>query len=73
MANSTTINQRLYESVAMTATGNAFGVVVEQSYYDKISHWQVEDDMIDWKTVGDVNVTWKTRGYSGYPAMPNSK
>lgn len=48
----------------MTATGNAFGVVAAQGYFDKISNWQVEDDMIDWETVGDVKVTWKTSGYT---------
>lgn len=66
MANSTTANnQRLYGSVAVTSTGNAFGVVAEQGLVDRIVNWQVEDDMVDWKLVGNVNLngTWTTSGY----------
>lgn len=55
MANSTS-NPKLYGSVAVTATGNAFGVVKQTGQMDKIENWQVEDDMVDWKLVGNVDL-----------------
>lgn len=60
MANSTT-NQKRYSGVAVTAIGSAFGVVSEPSEVDKIRHWQVEDDTVNWKSIGNLNLSdsWK--------------
>ena len=55
MANSTA-NQRQYESVAVTADGNAFGVVKQTGKTDMIENWQVEDDTVDWKLVGKLEL-----------------
>lgn len=45
----------------MTAIGNAFGVVKEYGKADKIKNWQVEDDMVNWRLVGSVDLggLWK--------------
>lgn len=55
MANSTS-NTKTYESVAVTATGNAFAVVKQDGQTDVIKNWQVAPDMIDWSLVGNVNL-----------------
>ena len=61
MANSTTDGngRRWYGSVAVTATGTAYGVVVKQDDGGQaggIERWQVQDDMVDWSLVGDVEL-----------------
>lgn len=55
MANSTG-NRRSYGSVAVTATGTAFGVVKQDGQVDRIESWQVQDDTVDWSLVGDVDI-----------------
>ena len=55
MANSTA-NGRSYGSVAVTATGTAYGVVKQDGQVDKIERWQVQDDMVDWSLVGNVDL-----------------
>ena len=55
MANSTG-NGRSYGSVAVTATGTAYGVVKQDGQVDKIERWQVQDDMVDWSLVGNVDL-----------------
>lgn len=59
MTNSTK-NMKRYDSVAVTAIGNAFGVVKQDGQADAIENWQVADDMLDWSLVGNVNLngTW---------------
>ena len=56
MANSTTGNGRSYGSVAVTATGTAYGVVKQDGQIDGIERWQVQDDMVDWSLVGNVDL-----------------
>lgn len=65
MSNSTT-NRRNYGSVAVTAMGSAFGVVSEQNVVDRIEHWQVEDNTVDWKLVEDLDLgdSWKTSSFA---------
>ena len=55
MANSTG-SGRSYGSVAVTATGTAFGVVKQDGQVDKIESWQVQDDTVDWTLVGNVDI-----------------
>lgn len=55
MANSTN-NERIFEAVAVTATGNAFGVVKRDGQVDTIEQWLLEDDMVDWSLVGTVDL-----------------
>ena len=55
MANSTG-NGRSYGSVAVTATGTAYGVVMQEGQVDSIERWQVRDDMVDWSLVGNVDL-----------------
>ena len=59
MANSTN-NMRIYESVAVTAIGNAFSVVKREGKPDAIEGWQVTNDFVDWTLVGnvDLNGAW---------------
>ncbi|MCJ1465115.1 hypothetical protein MMC07_003731 [Pseudocyphellaria aurata] len=52
MANSTT-NKRIYESVAVTAIGNAFAVVKQDGQADAIENWQLADDTVGWGLVGN--------------------
>jgi hypothetical protein len=54
MANSTR-NGTVYGSVAVTAIGNAFAVVTENQS-DTIQSWQVANDLIDWGSVGTVDI-----------------
>lgn len=58
MANST--NMKSYESVAVTATGKAFAVVKQDGQADSIESWRVEDDLINWRSTGNVDLhgTW---------------
>jgi VCBS repeat-containing protein len=53
MANSTE-NKQAYGSLAMTAAGKAFAVVT--SNITEIQSWQVGDDMVDWTSVGVVDI-----------------
>ena len=55
MANSTG-SERSYGSVAVTATGTAFGVVQQDGQVDRIESWQVQDDTVDWSSVGTVDL-----------------
>lgn len=55
MANSTT-NKRTYGDVAVTAIGSAFGIVKKNGQTDGIENWQVEDDTVDWKFIGNVDL-----------------
>lgn len=55
MANSTS-DKKVYGAVAVTATGNAFGVVKKIGQADTIENWQVADDMVDWSLVGAVDL-----------------
>ena len=59
MANSTE-NMKTYESIAVTATGNAFAVVKQDGQADAIENWQVANDMVDWTLTGNVDLdgTW---------------
>ena len=44
----------MYGDVAVTATGNAFGIVIQDGQADGIEHWLVADDMVDWSLIGNV-------------------
>ena len=55
MANSMS-NKKVYGSVAVTATGNAFGVVKQDGQVDAIRNWQLADDMVDWSLTGNVDL-----------------
>ena len=55
MVNSTG-SGRSYESVAVTATGTAFGVVKQDGQADRIESWQVQDDTVDWSLVGNLDL-----------------
>ncbi|MCJ1465170.1 hypothetical protein MMC07_003786 [Pseudocyphellaria aurata] len=55
MANSTN-NMRSYESIAVTAIGNAFAVVKQDGQTDVIENWQVSDDTINWSLIGNVDL-----------------
>lgn len=45
-----------YDSVAVTATGSAFGAVRRDGRLDRIENWQVSDNMVDWTLVGNVDI-----------------
>lgn len=51
-----TSSKKIYGDVAVAATGNAFGVVIQDGQVDKIENWQVADDMVDWSLVGNVDL-----------------
>ncbi|MCJ1429008.1 hypothetical protein MMC29_006921 [Sticta canariensis] len=55
MANSTE-NMKTYESVAVTAIGNAFAVVKQDGRPDAIEYWQVANDLVDWTLTGNVDL-----------------
>ncbi|KAL8827857.1 MAG: hypothetical protein Q9191_002938 [Dirinaria sp. TL-2023a] len=55
MVNSTNI-KGAFEDVAVTATGNAFGVLKQQGHADTIQHWLVEDDTVNWNLLGTVDL-----------------
>ena len=55
MANSTS-NKRVFEDVAVTSFGDAFGVVKQDGQADAIEHWLVEDDRVDWSLIGNVDL-----------------
>ena len=55
MVNSTD-NKKSYGCVAVTAIGSAFGVVKQDGHVDEIENWQVQDDMVDWTLVGNVDL-----------------
>lgn len=55
MANSTS-DEKVYGAVAVTAIGNAFGVVKQIGQADTIENWLVADDMVDWSLVGNVDL-----------------
>lgn len=55
MANSTS-DKKVYGAVAVTAIGNAFGVVKQIGQADTIETWLVADDMVDWSLVGNVDL-----------------
>ncbi len=46
----------MYGDVAVTATGNAFGVVIQDGQVDGIENWLVADDMVDWSLIGHVDI-----------------
>ncbi|MCJ1467254.1 hypothetical protein MMC07_005878 [Pseudocyphellaria aurata] len=56
MANITTNNKKIIESVAVTTLGNAFAVVKQDGKADAIENWQVSNGMLDWRLVGNVNL-----------------
>ena len=51
-----TSNKKIYGDVAVTATGNAFGVVIQDGQADGIENWLVADDMVDWSLIGNVDL-----------------
>ena len=51
-----TSNNKIYGDVAVTATGNAFGVVIQDGQAEKIENWQLADDTVDWSLVGNVDL-----------------
>lgn len=57
-------NPKVYGSVAVTAIGNAFGIVKQDGLLDRIENWQLQDDMVNWKLVGDIDVghRWQANG-----------
>jgi len=55
MANSTSV-KKVFEDIAVTSIGNAFGVVKQDGRADTIEHWQVGDDMVDWSLIGNVDL-----------------
>ena len=59
MANSTK-SVKSYESIAVTATGNAFAVVKQDGQADSIENWRVKNDLVDWRLTGNVDLhgTW---------------
>lgn len=58
MANST-VNIKTYGGVAVTAMGSAFAIV-NAAGVDTIQSWQVNDDMLNWRSTGlvDVSNSW---------------
>ena len=56
MVVNSTSNEKFYGSVAVTATGTAFGVVKQDGQVDAIESWQVADDMVDWRLIGNVDL-----------------
>jgi hypothetical protein len=60
MANSS-INQKVYGNLAVTASGNAFAVVQQDGQSVTIENWQLSDDTINWSLLGNVALdkgTW---------------
>jgi hypothetical protein len=60
LANSTT-NAQTYGSLALTATGNGFGVIRRDGKVDGIVNWQLQDNAVQWRLIGNValdNGTW---------------
>lgn len=60
LANSTT-NAQVFGSLALTATGNGFAVVRRDGKPDDIVNWQLQDNAVNWRVIGDVkleNGTW---------------
>jgi hypothetical protein len=60
LANLTT-NAQEYGSLALTATGNGFGVVRREGKIDGIVNWQLQDNAVQWSLIGNValdNGTW---------------
>lgn len=55
MANFTN-NRRIYESVAVTESGNAFAIVKRDGQTDVIENWQVAPDMVNWSSVRSVDL-----------------
>ncbi|MCJ1470234.1 hypothetical protein MMC07_008879 [Pseudocyphellaria aurata] len=55
MVNSTN-NKKIYESVAVTAIGNAFAVVKQDGQADAIENWQVAGEATDFRLIGNVNL-----------------
>lgn len=55
MANSTS-NNKVFEGVAVTSIGNAFGAVKQDGQADAIEHWLVGDDMVDWSLIGNIDL-----------------
>lgn len=51
-----TSKKKTYRDMAVTATGNAFGVVIQDGQADGIENWQVADDMVDWSLIGNVDL-----------------
>ncbi|KAI9697603.1 MAG: hypothetical protein M1836_004553 [Candelina mexicana] len=47
--------EKVYGSVAVTATGSAFGVVKQPGHVDEIENWQVRDDLQSWTLTGNVD------------------
>jgi hypothetical protein len=56
MANSSS-NARVYGSVAVTAVGSAFAVVMVEGQKNTVEEWRVEDDLLNWKFVGNVDLS----------------
>lgn len=52
-------NRKVYGSVAVTATGNAFGVVKQNDFLNKIENWQLQNHLVDWKLIGDIDMGHK--------------
>lgn len=46
-----------YGAVAVTATGSAFGVVKQDGHVDEIENWKLQDDMVDWSLIGNVDLS----------------
>ena len=46
-----------YGAVAVTAPGSAFGVVKQDGRADEIENWQLQDDMVDWSLIGNVDLS----------------
>jgi hypothetical protein len=60
LSNSTN-NVQEFGSLALTATGNAFAVVRRTGNKDGIVNWQLQDDTVSWRLIGNValdNGTW---------------
>ena len=55
MVNSTS-NKSVYGSVAVTAIGNAFGIMNQDGQVDVIRSWQLADDMLSWRLTGNVDL-----------------
>lgn len=55
MANSRD-SQKVYGRIAVTATGSAFAVAKQNGQADRIESWQVQDNMLDWISTGNVGL-----------------
>ena len=51
-----TSDENVFGSVAVTASGDAFGVLQQHGQADSIQHWRVADDMLDWSSIGSVDL-----------------